>query len=77
MVAGGAAPSPFSRTFDPTKLPRIQAVERDLGYWLGYFDKNPGERYVSDGDASTIAVPSTLRDRVRKDLPAGLRVIER
>ena len=77
MVAGGAAPSPFSKAFDPTKLPRIQAVERDLGYWLGYFEKNPGERYVSDGDPSTIVVPPALRDRVRKDLPAGLRVIER
>ena len=30
MVAGGAAPSPFARTFDPVRLPRIQAVERDL-----------------------------------------------
>lgn len=77
MVAGGAAPSPFARTFDPTKLPRIQAVERDLGYWLEYFQKNPGERYVSDGDPSTVAVPAALRDRVRKDLPAKLRVIER
>jgi peptidoglycan/xylan/chitin deacetylase (PgdA/CDA1 family) len=77
MVAGGAAVSPFARAFDPTKLPRIQAVERDLGYWLGYFEKNPGERYVSDGDPSTVVVPSALRDRVRKDLPARLRVIER
>src|SRR6185503_3267979 len=77
MVAGGAAPSPFSRIFDPTKLPRIQAVERDLGYWLGYFEKNPGERYVSDGNDATLTVPGAQRDRVRKDLPAGLRVIER
>ena len=77
MVAGGAAPSPFSRNFDPTRLPRIQAVERDFGYWISYFDKNPGERYVSDGDPATVVVPSTLRDRVRKDLPAGLRVVDR
>ena len=77
MVAGGAAPSPFSRTFDPTRLPRIQAVERDLGYWISYFDKNPGERYVSDGDPATVVVPNAVRDRVRKDLPAGLRVVDR
>ena len=77
MVAGGAAPSPFARNFDPVRLPRIQAVERDLGYWLAFFDKNPGERYVSDGDAKTITVPSALRERVRKDLPAGIRIIER
>jgi peptidoglycan/xylan/chitin deacetylase (PgdA/CDA1 family) len=76
MVAGGAAPSPFSPKFDPVRLPRIQAVERDLGYWLSFFDKNPGERYVSDGDAGTIAVPAGMRDRVRKDVN-GLRIIER
>jgi hypothetical protein len=77
MVAGGAAPSPFSRGFDVTRLPRIQAVDRDLAYWLSYFDKNPGDRYVSDGNPVTVVVPNTLRDRVRRDLPTGLRVIER
>jgi hypothetical protein len=77
MVAGGAAPSPFSRGFDPTRLPRIQAVERDLGYWLSYFDRNPADRYVSDGNPVTVIVPNALRDRVRKDLPTGVRVIER
>jgi peptidoglycan/xylan/chitin deacetylase (PgdA/CDA1 family) len=77
MVAGGAAPSPFARTFDPLRLPRIQAVERDLGYWLGFFEKNPGERYVSDGDPATVTIPSALRDKVRKDLPSGVRVVER
>jgi polysaccharide deacetylase len=77
MVSGGAAQSPFSRTFDRTRLPRIQALDRDISYWLSYFDKNPGERYVSDGDAATVAVPNPLRDRLRKDLPAGVRVVER
>ena len=41
-VGGGAAPSPFSRAFDPVRLPRIQAIERELAHWLGYFDRNPG-----------------------------------
>jgi len=77
MVAGGAAPSPFSRRFDPIRLPRIQAVERDLKYWLTYFDQNPSERFVSDGDATTITVPAALRDRLRTPLPSSLRVIER
>jgi hypothetical protein len=77
MVAGGASPSPFSRTFDPTHLPRIQAVEREITYWLSYFDLNPGERFVSDGDAGTITVPVAWRSRLRASLPAGLRVVER
>jgi hypothetical protein len=77
MVAGGAAPSPFSRGFDPRRLPRIQAVERDLTYWLGYFEKNPQERFISDGDIASVTVPSARRDRLRADLPGGVRVIER
>jgi peptidoglycan/xylan/chitin deacetylase (PgdA/CDA1 family) len=76
MVAGGPAPSPFSRTFDPVRLPRIQAVERDLAYWLNYFDKNPNERFVSDGDANSVTVPAASRDRLRAEL-RSLRVVER
>jgi peptidoglycan/xylan/chitin deacetylase (PgdA/CDA1 family) len=77
MVAGGAAPSPFSRSFDPIHLPRIQAVERDLDFWLTYFDRNPGERFVSDGDPATVTIPAARRDRLRSPLPGDLRVIER
>src|SRR5262245_37156834 len=77
MVAGGAAPSPFAKNFDPLHLPRIQAVDSDLGYWLSYFEKNPGERFVSDGNPSVITVPPRRRDAVRPDLPATLRIAER
>jgi len=67
MVAGGAAPSPYSRAFDPIRLPRIQAVERDLVYWLNYFDKNPLERFVSDGDANSVTVPTARCDKLRDE----------
>jgi len=63
-VAGGAAPSPHARNFDPNRLSRIQAVGTDLDYWITYFDRNPGERYVSDGDAATITVASGSAGRV-------------
>ena len=56
------APSPFARSFDPYRLPRIQAVEIELAHWLNYFERNPQERYVSDGDPAVITVapaPST------------------
>ena len=76
MVAGGAAPSPFSRAFEPTRLPRIQALERDLASWLAYFEKNPHERFVSDGDPATVTVPADRRDRLR-NLPPHLRIVER
>ena len=77
MVAGGAAPSPFAKSFDAARLPRIQAIDQDLGYWLGYFDKNPGERFVSDGDATTVTIPAARRDRLKTSLPSALKVIER
>jgi Polysaccharide deacetylase len=75
MVAGGAAPSPFSRGFDPTRLPRIQAVERDLNTWLTWFDKNPHDRFVSDGNPGAITIPAERRAKVRPDVK--LPVIEK
>src|SRR5207244_1886372 len=77
MVAGGAAPSPFSRGFDALRLPRIQAVEHDLAYWLSYFEKHPDERFVSDGDPTSVTVPGTKRERLRSPLPGSLRVVQR
>ena len=75
MVAGGAAPSPYAKVFNSHRLPRIQAVQRDLDYWLTYFDRNPSERYVSDGDAGTITVMSGSSGKLGAVKTA--RVIER
>jgi peptidoglycan/xylan/chitin deacetylase (PgdA/CDA1 family) len=74
-VAGGAAPSPYARGFDPYHLPRIQALESELAHWLSYFERNPQERYVSDGDASVITVPPGTLDKVRRS--PGAKVVER
>lgn len=77
MVAGGAAPSPFARAFDPVRLPRIQATQRELDRWLMYFEQNPGERFVSDGDSAVITIPARQRPKLRSSLSPGLRVVER
>jgi len=77
MVAGGAAPSPFSAKFDPVRLPRIQALERDLKEWLTHFEKNPQDRFISDGDPTTITIPTSQRDRLRPNLSNSLKVVER
>jgi hypothetical protein len=77
MVAGGAAHSPFSKSFDAMRIPRIQAVEKDLGYWLKHFESNPSDRYVSDGDPSTITIPSGQRPRLKSPLPKDAKVVER
>jgi hypothetical protein len=76
MVAGGAAPSPFARTFDALRIPRIQAIEKDLAHWLKYFETTPSERYVSDGDQTTLTIPRDKRDQL-KPIPSTLKVIER
>ncbi len=78
MVAGGPAPSPYARAFDPYRLPRIQGIESELTEWLEYFDRHPGERYVSDGDPKTLTIPAGRAAQLRSAdrLPAGVKVIE-
>lgn len=49
MVAGGAAnpPNPANHSsFNPLRIPRIQATESELNYWIRYFDKHPEERFT-------------------------------
>jgi peptidoglycan/xylan/chitin deacetylase (PgdA/CDA1 family) len=75
MVAGGAALSPHARGFDPYHLPRIQATEAELSYWIKHFDSRPDERYVSDGDPGIITVAGGKAAQARP--PGGARVIER
>ena len=75
MVAGGAALSPHARGLDLYHLPRIQATEAELGYWIGHFDKRGEERYMSDGDPATVTVPRGQTGQVRA--PGGARVVER
>jgi polysaccharide deacetylase len=74
MVAGGAAPSPHSRSFDPYHLPRIQAVESDLKYWIDHFDRRPDDRYVSDGDPATLTVARGAAAKLRPT--TSLRILE-
>ncbi len=76
MVAGGAAPSPFSKKFDPYRLPRIQATDSEIARWLSHFEKNPQERFVSDGDPATITIPKGERARLSPSLQKNLRVAE-
>jgi Polysaccharide deacetylase len=77
MVAGGAAPSPFARAFDPVHLPRIQAVEHDLKFWLNHFDRTPDDRYISDGNSDTITIPATRKGQLRDNVPRNVKVVER
>lgn len=51
VVRLGARPalSPFSSEFDPFYIPRVQAIQSQLDYWLSYYEKHPELYYVSAG----------------------------
>ena len=61
VAEGGWKPrdSPFTKGFNPYALPRVLATEEDTNGmnmfdFLRYFDLNPYERFISDGDANLI-----------------------
>ncbi len=63
-VGANPALSPNRKGFDPYRLPRVQASTKELEKWLKYFSNNPGERYISDGDPLTVAVPKEKEELV-------------
>ncbi|MFQ5575861.1 MAG: putative glycoside hydrolase [Anaerolineae bacterium] len=48
-VSGGLAPSPHTQGFNPFRIPRVQATQTQLDYWLGVA-AGPGAGYVSAGE---------------------------
>lgn len=60
----GANPTvaPNVRGFNPYKMPRVQASTKELSKWLKYFQEHPEERYISDGNPITIAVPKAMEE---------------
>ncbi len=66
LVAGGPVPSPFDPAFDALRLERVQIVGNSLERTLDWLEK-PGRRYVSDGDARTVASPRVLAATVGAD----------
>lgn len=63
------AHSPYDDRFDPMSIPRIRASEMKVDNvgmynYLEYFDNNPGQRFVSDGQPGVITVPGEMADRI-------------
>jgi len=48
-VGGPASASPFSESFDPLYIPRVQAFQENLDHWFSYYELHPERYYVSDG----------------------------
>lgn len=71
LVGWKPAPSPFDRSFEPRAIPRIRSARQQgqvpsygSEFWLDHLRKNPEERYVSDGDPTTVAFPKRMRARL-------------
>lgn len=71
-VGSNPAPSPISLKFNPQRLPRVRGSEMlvagtGLYDYLKYFEKNPGKRYISDGDINTITIPEGEVNNIDKN----------
>ena len=61
--------SPINKELDLKNLSRVRVagkdkVNKDFEYWINYFDENPGEKYVSDGDPTTFVINSSDNELV-------------
>lgn len=77
-VSGGASPPPYSVRFDPYHVSRIQTGQsayKSQGMFR-YFEQNPDERYVSDGNPDTVAFPGGEGDDLARGAirEAGKRI---
>lgn len=73
LVGSNPAPSPANKDINLLKLPRIRAmgykpVANDMYHWLDYFDKNPEERYLSDGNKDTFTMPVKFKEQINGKL---------
>ena len=75
-VGANPALSPVVEGFDPTRLPRVMASTVELEKWLAYFQKNPGQRYISDGNPQTIAIPAEKEEILDQCKLAGRVLIK-
>lgn len=75
-VGSGPSPSPFSSKFRFKHIPRIQARDEELTNFYRYFEMNPGQRFVSDGNEMTIAIPKGQRKNIRAGLDSRFSVVE-
>lgn len=74
LVGADPAPSPFSKKFQPLKLPRIQAIQSELDRWFLFFEQAPHWQYISDGDSNRISAAKNLPEAVKQQAKAGLTV---
>jgi peptidoglycan/xylan/chitin deacetylase (PgdA/CDA1 family) len=57
---GGPNVSPFDPTFEPFHVSRLEITETSLDHWLTYFEQNPHDYYISDGDPNRVTFPQEV-----------------
>lgn len=75
-VTGGPNPSPFHRDFDGRSVKRVIVAPGALERQMERYDREPGLRFVSDGDPTTVAIPAGAADRVSATRRGERRVVE-
>lgn len=80
LVGSNPAPSPVDVKFNSRRVPRVRAtddpsINTGMYDWMEYFDKNPHERYISDGDPDRVVVPGGMENKVDKDKLGDKRLI--
>jgi hypothetical protein len=66
-VTGGPSESPFDSRFNPHSIKRFIVAPGALERQLEAYERNPGRRYVSDGNPNTVAVPAHLQERLARN----------
>lgn len=75
LVGAEPAPSPYSATFKPLAIPRVQARASELDKWLTYLESHPLDRYVSDGDPNAVTVPEQLVGKIDAASLGGAKLV--
>lgn len=73
-VTGRTNPSPFDTAFDPHSVNRLIVAPGLLERQLEIYDRNPGTRFISDGDPNVVTVPQRLADRLDEGRLGGRQV---
>jgi peptidoglycan/xylan/chitin deacetylase (PgdA/CDA1 family) len=67
LVGAEPAPPPGHVDYDPFAIPRIQAIEEQLDFWLGALEKGSFARYISDGNPNRLVFPDDARSNFQSD----------
>ncbi len=70
-VSGGASVSPFDQKWDPHSIDRFIVAPNALEGHLERWERDPTNRYVSDGDPRTVSYPAREAARLDRNKLGG------